>query len=99
MSGGRNENLARRARLVERAAGERDELAALFGRWQKPLEVVDWGLAFVRSLKRSAGIVAVGFSVAAVALAAIRPRQIIHWFWGGLEAWRLIGMVRRFRAK
>jgi hypothetical protein len=81
---------ARRARLVERAAIERDELAGLLGAWQRPLGAVDLGLAFVRGLKRSAPVIGMGVGVGMAALAFIRPANISGWFQAGQTAWRVL---------
>lgn len=90
MSSGRETVRARRERLVERAAIERDELAGLLGAWQKPLGAVDHGLAFVRGLKRSAPVIGMGIGVGMAALAFIRPANLSGWLEGGQAVWRLL---------
>lgn len=93
----------RRARLVERAAAERDELAALLERWSRPLAVVDRGLTFISSLRKSAPLLGVSIGVGLAALAIARPRSIAGWAQGGLAAWRALqsvtGLVRRRRVR
>jgi hypothetical protein len=81
---------ARRARLVERAAIERDELAGLLGAWQKPLGAVDLGLAFVGALKRSAPVIGMVIGVGMAALAFVRPANIGGWIEGGQAVWRML---------
>ena len=78
----------RRARLVQRAAVERDELAALLERWSRPLAVVDRGLTFLSSLRKSAPLLGVSVGLGVAALAIARPRSIAGWLQGGLAAWR-----------
>jgi hypothetical protein len=90
MSAEREGVRARRARLLERAASERDGLAGLLGAWQKPLGAVDLGLAFVRGLKRSAPVIGMGIGVCMAALAFIRPANISGWLEGGQAVWRLL---------
>lgn len=95
MSGELKEVLARRARLVARAAVERDEFARLAGAWQKPLAVVDGGLAVIRMLSAGARAVGVGLGIVLAALAIVRPRNLNAWLWGGVTVWRLAQTVGR----
>ena len=90
----RAELRARRAQLVERAAGERAELARLLGELQKPVQVVDRGLAFVRSLKRTPWIGA-GLGAAAAALSMARPRGVTGWLGAGRTVWQMFADARR----
>jgi len=81
---------AQRARLVQRAAVERDELASLLERWCRPLAVVDRGLTFLSSLRKSAPLLGVSVGLGVAALAIARPRSIAGWLQGGLAAWRAV---------
>ena len=80
----------RRARLVERAAMERDELAALLERWSRPLAVVDRGLTFFSALRKRAPLLGVSVGLGLAALAIARPRSIAGWAQGGLAAWKAV---------
>jgi hypothetical protein len=82
--------LERRARLVQRAAVERDELAARLGRWSRPLALVDRGLTFVASLRKSAPLLGVSLGLGMAALAIARPRSIAGWLQGGIAAWKAV---------
>lgn len=84
----------RRAQLVERAAHERAELALLLGELEKPVRVVDRGLAFVRGLKRTPWLGA-GVGVVTAALSMVRPRGIADWLVTGRAVWRMLGDARR----
>ena len=87
-----------RARLVERAAAEREELGRQFAEWERPLVAVDRGVAVVRALKRTP-LLRLGAAVGMAALAFVRPRSIMGWVVGGQAAYRLLtrvhGMVKR----
>ena len=90
MSKGLEAIRAQRARLVQRAAVERDELASLLERWSRPLAVVDRGLTFLSSLRKSAPLLGVSVGLGVAALAIARPRSIAGWLQGGLAAWRAV---------
>ena len=90
MSAGRKALRARRARLLERAGVERDELAGLLSTWERPLRAVDRGLAFLQGLKRGAPVIGIGIGVGMAALAFVRPRSLTGWFRGGQAAWRAL---------
>lgn len=94
MSGGHQALLARRARLVERAAHERDELAVLFEPWERPLRAIDRTVSIFRALKGSP-VLRIGVGVAMAALAFIRPRSIFGWVVGGQTIWKVISRFRR----
>ncbi|HET9327008.1 MAG TPA: YqjK family protein [Candidatus Eisenbacteria bacterium] len=85
---------ARRAQLVERAAHERAELARLLGELEKPVRVVDRGLAFVRGLKRTPWLGA-GIGAAMAALTMVRPRGVIGWIATGRALWEVLAGARR----
>ena len=86
-----------RARLVERAAGERDDLERKLMEWQGPLVAVDRCVSVIRALKRTP-LLRFGAAVGMAALAVARPRSILGWIVGGQAAYRLLtrvqGMVR-----
>jgi hypothetical protein len=84
----RDEVRARRARLVERAENEREELGLELDEWRKPLRTVDRGLAVYRGFKRSMPVIGFGAGVGMAALAFIRPQGITGWINAGLEAWK-----------
>lgn len=63
---------ARRTALIERAAQQRAELAAVYNQLQRPAAIFDKGYAVARGIKSHAGI-AIG---AAAALVLARPHVI-----------------------
>lgn len=82
----------RRARLVERIAAQRGDLAAGLAPVKRLLGVADKGVEAVRWMKRHPAVLA-----GAVALSvALRPRSAFTWLKRGWTAWRL---VRRLRAR
>jgi len=99
MSAGYEAVHARRSRLLERAARERDELAGLLGAWQKPLGAIDQVLAIVRGVKRSAPMIGMVIGVGMAALAFVRPANIGGWFEGGQAVWRLLTGRKRSAAR
>jgi hypothetical protein len=90
MSANRESFRARRARLQERAAVERDQLAGLCSRWQRPLDTFDRGLAIARGFKQNSPVLGIGFGLGMAALAFIRPRRISGWVRNGLAAWLVL---------
>jgi hypothetical protein len=90
---------ARRARLIERAATERDTLAREFAELQQPLRTVERGLGIYRGLRRSMPVIGLGAGIAMAALAFIRPKGISGWVRGATEIWRLISERKRDRAR
>ena len=81
--------LAKRARLVARAALERNQVAATFEAWRGPLAIVDGVVTFMRGLQRHARLIGVGATVAAAALAIARPATIGRWLNSGGVAWQI----------
>ncbi len=77
---------ARRARLIERAESEREDLGRELDGWRKPLRTVDRSLAVYRGFKRSMPVIGFGAGVGMAALAFIRPEGITGWIRAGLEA-------------
>ena len=90
---------ARRARLIARAASERDMFAREFGEFQQPLRTVERGLGVYRGLRRSMPVIGLGAGVAMAALAFIRPEGISGWVRNATEIWRLISEQRSRRAR
>jgi hypothetical protein len=90
MSASRESVRARRTRLQERAAVERDELAGLCSRWQRPIDAFDRGLAIARGFKRNAPVLGIGLGLGMAALAFIRPRSITGWVRNGLAVWLVL---------
>ena len=82
----------RRARLAQRAQGEREQLAALLTRADGALARVDSGRRMLQALARRPLIV-----VAAVALlVALRPRRALKWLASGWSLWRLYRQASRW---
>ena len=90
MSAAREAFRARRARLVERAALERDRLAAELGGWQRSLGLVDRGLAIVNGIRKSAPGLGFCAGIAAAALAFVRPDSIGGWLRSGQHLWQVV---------
>ena len=84
---------AKRSRLIARAAEERDEVAAYFEGWRRPLAAVDWVLAFARGLRDRAPLIGAAATMAAAALAIVRPRSIGRWLSGGQIVWRIASAI------
>lgn len=82
----------RRARLVERIAAQRGEVAARMVPVKRLLGVADKGVGAVRWVRRHPAVVAGIVGLAA----ALRPRVALTWLKRGWAAWRL---VRRLRAR
>lgn len=75
---------AKRARLLERAAGERAELARTLQLWERPLDFVDRCLEAVRFVISRPPLVA----GAAFVLALLRPRGAIKWAQRAFGLWQ-----------
>ena len=96
MSGPRAQIHERRAELVARADRERDEIAAAFAPWRKPLATVDRGMSLLATLKRRAPFLGAGLGLAASALAIIRPPRLAEWLERGQAA---LSLVRRLTGR
>jgi len=81
--------LARRARLVARAARERDEVTDFFEAWRGPITIVDGVMTFARGLRQHSQLIGIGATLAAAALAIARPASIGRWLSGGRVVWRI----------
>ena len=74
----------KRARLLVRAALEREQLSAQLDAWRAPLALLDRGVAAARQVRRHPGwLVAV-----AVVIALVRPRRALAWARRGFILWR-----------
>lgn len=83
--GERLTEIARRKEgLIARAARERAVIAAEFGAWHKPIDVLDRGIAAARFLKAHPVLVAAALAVAAV----LGRRSLLRWVGRGLVVWR-----------
>jgi hypothetical protein len=74
----------RRARLMARAAVERERLAIQLQAWEVPLALADKGFAAVRYVRRNPQWIVAAF----VLLLVLRPRRTLSWARNGLIAWR-----------
>jgi hypothetical protein len=76
-------------RLIARIAGERAAIAAAIGAWEKPLSVVDKGLAAARYLRAHPLLLValIGFFV------ALRRRNLLAWAGRGFAAWRTLRVL------
>jgi hypothetical protein len=77
----------RRARLVERAAAERDELAAIAVEWQGALELVDRGRQVVETARRVRPALSWAAGVGMAALAFVQPTSLVGWVSRAAELW------------
>lgn len=72
------------ARLLVRAALEREQLSAQLDAWRAPLALLDRGVAAARQVRRHPEwLVAV-----AVVIALVRPRRALAWARRGFILWR-----------
>jgi hypothetical protein len=86
----------RRAVLLQRAASDREALGAAFEPWRRPLAFVDRGVGLYTTLKQNAPLLGVGLSVAAAALAVVRPPGIAGWLRGGRA---VLSLARRLAGR
>ena len=94
-----SEIYARRARLMARAAVERERVCGQLLAWKAPLALAGKAFAAARYLRRNPQWI-----VAAVALLVVlRPRRVLFWARNGLIAWRawrwMSQSVRRLAAR
>jgi hypothetical protein len=80
----------RRARLIERAESEREDLARELGTWSGPLRNVERGIAVYRGIQRSLPVLGFGAGVGMAALAFVRPEGIGGWIRNATEIWRAV---------
>jgi hypothetical protein len=81
----------RRARLVARAAIQRDDLLQILSSWRSPLAMADQGLLVVHYIRSYAGLVA----DVATFLAPLRSWRIAKWVRRGWLVWRMSRAVKR----
>lgn len=84
----------RRAELVARAEAQRREISAVFGAWQRPLRVLEWGRRAVRFVKSHPVLVA----AVVAALIASRRSDLGTWVrraWLGWRIYRSVGLLGR----
>jgi hypothetical protein len=74
----------RKESLVAKSGRERAALVSEFGVWQKPVDVIEQGLAAARFLKSHPLLVV----AAMVVVAALGRRKLLRWAGQGLVAWR-----------
>ena len=74
----------RKESLVARCGSQRAALAAEFGAWQKPIDVIDHGIAAARFLKSHPLLMA----AAMVVVAVLGRRKLVRWAGQGLVVWR-----------
>ena len=90
MSAGKPDHVGpreRRARLVERAAVERDELASIVSEWLPTLELIDRGQQVVRTARRAAPAISWVTGVGMAALAFVQPTSLVGWVSRAAELW------------
>ncbi|MFH1044711.1 MAG: YqjK-like family protein [Pseudomonadota bacterium] len=75
---------AKRARLLERAAREREDLAQTLRSWARPLDFVDRCLAAVHFVISRPPLVA----AVAIVLALLRPRSAFRWAQRAFGLWQ-----------
>lgn len=75
---------ARRARLMARAAVERERVSVQLHAWEAPLALADKSFAAARYVRRHPQWIV----AAVVLLAVLRPRRALAWVRNGLIAWR-----------
>jgi len=80
---------AQRARLLPRAAVERERVLVQLRAWEAPLALVDRSVAAARYVHRHPQCLI----AAAVVFAILRPRRALAWVRNGLIAWRTFRWV------
>lgn len=75
---------AKRARLLERAVREREDVAQTLTSWERPLDFVDRCVAAVRYVVARPPLVA----GAALVLALLRPRSAFRWARRAFGLWQ-----------
>ena len=82
----------RRARLVERARGERERLAALLSRAEAAYSWIEVGRRVLDEARRQPLIVVAG----AALLVALRPRRAVKLVASGWSLWQLYRRAQRW---
>jgi len=80
---------AERARLLARAAVEREGVLVQLRAWEAPLALVDRSVVAARYVHRHPQ----WLMAAAVVFAILRPRRALAWVRNGLVAWRAFRWV------
>lgn len=80
---------AERARLLARAALERERVLVQLRAWEAPLALVDKSVAGARYVHRHPQ----WLIAAAIVFAVLRPRRALAWVRNGLIAWRALQWV------
>ena len=75
---------AKRARLIERAAHEREDVAETLQLWAQPLDFIDRCLGAVRFVIARPPLIATAMLV----LALLRPRSAIKWARRAFGLWQ-----------
>jgi hypothetical protein len=75
---------AKRARLIERAAREREDVGQTLQSWAQPLDFIDRCLGVVRFVIARPPLVA----TAVLVLALLRPRSAIKWARRAFGLWQ-----------
>ena len=89
--------LERRARLVQRAAEERDALASALAPWEKRLAIVDRGVSVVRAVRSGMPWVGAGLTLGSVALGLANTGRISKFFSGAVSVLRFLNDLRGAR--
>ena len=84
----------RKENLVAKSVSQRAALVAKLGAWQKPIDVIDHGIAAARFLKSHPLPVA----AAMVIIAVLGRRKLLRWAGQGLVVWRAWRTVRELVA-
>ena len=82
----------RRTRLQQKAASERESLAALIERSDEAGILFQRARSLIEELRRQPWLVAGG----AALLIALRPRRALRWLMKGWSAWRLYRGAQRW---
>ena len=74
----------RKERLIARIEGQRTTITAACAAWQRPIGVIDQGIAAVAYLRAHLELLALG----AVVMIALKPRRLLRWIGSGMTIWR-----------
>ena len=94
MSGGEAVR-ARRARLIERADREREDLSCHLDTWMKPLRVCESGFAVYRGFRSRRPAIGFTAAIGMAALAFVRPEGISSWVRSATDFWGLLTETKR----
>ena len=87
----RDDIVARKARLVERIANQRRQLAERVEAVQPLIRLTDKTMAAVNKVRAHPGLVAIGIGV----VFALRPKRAIAWLRRGFFVWRTARWAQR----